>query len=252
LGHKKIILDLVFGAVIPLLILKYGTLHLHLPARPAYILAGLIPAAYVVWDVLFYTKRFNAITTLVAITAVTQGGLAFLKVDGWRYALQDSMSAVVMILVFAGTLVAGKPILNYFIVQILEPQTPEEVQLAWTLLRQKPVHRMLVYGTLVLIADHLLRGSLNYYLAVTRVTATFGTDEFNQQKAHVESLTRFLFPAMAIGSMVAAYALVSRAIDHWLGDSADDGGTLFEQITRRLSPVGEKGAGKAAPASVPV
>lgn len=231
--HKKLILDLVFGAVIPLLLLtKYTTEHLG--ARPAYVLAGLIPAIYIVWDVCFYTKRFNAITTLVAINAVTQGGLAFLKVDGWKYAAQDAVGTTIMFLVFAGTLVIGRPVLNYFLIQVLEPENPEEERLGWTMLRQPEIHRTLVLGTGVLLLEHAMRGGLAFYLNLTRVTAKFGTPEFNAQKLSVESMTRFVFMGSAIGSMFVAYMLVSNSIDKWIGDAGNDGGTIFEQIAKRL------------------
>ena len=42
MGRYKIFLDLLIGAVIPLLILNYGTAKIG--ARPAFILAGIIPA----------------------------------------------------------------------------------------------------------------------------------------------------------------------------------------------------------------
>src|SRR5882757_5256400 len=112
------------GAGIPWAVLKWGTDVIG--ARPAFIVAGVIPAIYVLVDVLFYSKRFNAITTIVAITATTQGGLAFLKVDGWMYALQDTAGTIVTFLLFLGSLIAGRPMVDYFAAQVLDPADKKE------------------------------------------------------------------------------------------------------------------------------
>lgn len=234
MGHKKLFLDLVMGAAIPMAILHWGTDYIG--ARPSFIAAGVIPAVYVLLDVLFFSKRFNAITTIVAITATTQGGLAFLKVDGWKYALQDTAGTIVTFLLFAITLALGKPMVDYFAAQVLAPADEAEEKLIWQmLLRPGPIRRAVVIGTLIIMAEQLARGTGNYFLNLYRVTAEFGTSEFNNQKAAVTGIATIPFTITNFGALIIAVGLVIRTVDRWLDDAAETGGTLGEQITRKLS-----------------
>lgn len=235
LGNKKIILDVVMGAIIPLSILDKGEAWLGMSPRAVFITAGLIPAVYVLWDVLFYSKRFNAITSVIAITAMTQGGLAFLQVDGWKYALADSAGTVLTFFLFAALLITGRPILQYFLYQSMDTRSPEEEYLAWRAIRSPAVYRAMVVGMLILLAENLLRASANFALSYHFVTATFGTPEFNAEKKSLESFTRFLFIATSMGGMIGAFILPHLAMEKWLDPVAEEGGTLFEQIKKRLA-----------------
>ncbi|MFN4243345.1 MAG: VC0807 family protein [Tepidisphaerales bacterium] len=244
---KKLALDLTFGAVIPITILSFGTDYLG--ARPTFVLAGLIPAAYVFWDILFYSKRFNFITSVVAATAVAQGSAALLTVDGWKYALADTSGTIVTFLIFGVSLLLGRPIVNYFVVQVYQPETPEEEDLLWKMLRSKEVHRMMVLATLIILAENLLRGIGNYALNVWRVTAEFGTEEFNLQKRNVDSMTRFIMPVTAMGALFWAFYLVNARVDWWLEPVSGEGGTLYDQIRRRLALRGDGAGNATGPAS---
>lgn len=198
-------------------------------------LAGVIPAVYVVADVLFITKRFNAITTIVAITAVTQGGLAFLKVDGWKYAMQDTAGTAVLFLLYAVMLAFRKPIVAYFIPQVFGPANSKEEHLIWRLLFQPVVYRAVFLGTGILLIECILRGVFNFYINWYRVTAAFETEEFNLQKRNVDAITRIVAPVTNIAALIVAYQMVERAIDEWLEPVAEDGGNLFEQVEKRFA-----------------
>lgn len=250
--QKKLLLDLTFGAAIPLTILSFGSDYIG--ARPTFALAGLIPAAYVIWDILFYSKRFNFITTVIAVTAVTQGSMALLTVDGWKYALADSSGTILTFLLFGGSLLLGKPIVNYFVVQVYEPQNLEEEGLLWKMLSAPGVHKMMVLATVIILAENLLRGVANYYFNLYRVTAVFGTEEFNIQKRNVDGWMRFIAPATSIGALFAAFYLVNKSVDDWLDSVAEEGGTMFAQIRRKLGlPAVDETpkAAESAPADAP-
>lgn len=244
---KKLALDLTFGAVIPITILSFGTDYIG--ARPTFVLAGLIPAAYVFWDILFYSKRFNFITSVVAATAVAQGSAALLTVDGWKYALADTSGTIVTFLIFGVSLLLGRPIVNYFVVQVYQPETPEQEDLLWKMLRSKEVHRMMVLATLIILAENLLRGIGNYSLNLWRVTAEFGTEEFNLQKRNVDSMTRFIMPVTAMGALFWAFYLVNARVDWWLEPVSGEGGTLYDQIRRRLAHRSDGAGNVSGPAS---
>ena len=71
----KLGLDILIGAVAPVVILKYGTASLG--TLPAYLLAALVPVAWVMLDLLVLTRRFNFITSYGGLGAVLRGALAF-------------------------------------------------------------------------------------------------------------------------------------------------------------------------------
>ena len=84
-GLTKLALDIVMGAVVPILILNNLTKPLGAPV--AYVLAALVPVTYVLVDTFFISRRFNVITSYVALSAIMNGILAFWFVDGALYAL---------------------------------------------------------------------------------------------------------------------------------------------------------------------
>ena len=67
----KLTLDILIGAVAPVVILKYGTAPLG--TLPAYLLAALVPVAYVLLDLLLITRRFNFITSYGGLSAIMRG-----------------------------------------------------------------------------------------------------------------------------------------------------------------------------------
>ncbi|HET6320182.1 MAG TPA: hypothetical protein VFG86_27305, partial [Chloroflexota bacterium] len=84
----KLGLDLAMGAVLPILVLNNLTTRLGAP--PAYVIAALIPVAWVVIDLLIITRQFNAITVAAGLTALGSGVLAFWFVDSVLFALKDT------------------------------------------------------------------------------------------------------------------------------------------------------------------
>jgi hypothetical protein len=209
-GFTKLLLDIVMGAVIPVLILNNLTRPLGAPV--AYVLAALVPVVYVLIDTLFISKRFNAITTYVALTAIMQGALAFWFVDGWRYALKDTAGLIIGALLFLGSIVIGKPMMKFFATQIFQPDTPAKESALKTLFGKPEVKRGLIAATAMIGLQNVVLGAANFALNINRVTATFGTEQFNSQVAEVNAITRVLFTLVAFGVFAVAFYLTYRAI----------------------------------------
>lgn len=206
----KLVLDLVMGAVVPIMILNYLTEPLG--DLRAYILAALVPVAWVFADLLLITRRFNFITSYVGLSAIVRGLLAFWYVDGARFALKDSAGFLVATLVFGGSIAVGRPIMRYFLVQALDPNTPEKEASLEELLAVPLVHRALRWGTLVVVVVNVLAGVANFYLNLLIVTAEFPSAAFNMQVARVNAITRI---ALTIPDMIAfglAFWMVYRAL----------------------------------------
>ena len=209
----KLILDVLLGAVVPILVLSYltGTLG----AVPTYLLAALIPVGWVFVDLFFVTRRLNFITGFLGLNAMVRGLLAFWFVDGLLYALKDTAGSVVVVLVFGGSLLVGHPVVRAFAEQSLDPRTPVQESALQKLFRERPVARAMVWGTALLAAVNAATGVANFLLNLRIVTATFGTETFNTQVAQVNAITRIAlgipeFAAWGIALSLVYYAIYSR------------------------------------------
>lgn len=223
-GFTKLLLDIVMGAIIPILILNNFTKPLG--ATTAYVLAALVPVTYVLIDTLFISRRFNAITTYVALTAIMQGALAFWFVDGWRYALKDSAGLVVGALLFLGSIVIGKPMMKFFASQVFQPDTPAKDSALKMLYAKPDVKQGLVVATLIIGLENVALAIINFVLNLNIVTAQFGTEQFNSQVAEVNAITRILFTLVAFGTFAFAFYLSYRAIFKVLPE--EEGKSQFE------------------------
>ncbi|MCS6772797.1 MAG: VC0807 family protein [Anaerolineae bacterium] len=209
-GYGKLILDIVIGAIVPILILNNLTRVVGAPA--AYVWAALVPVAYILVDTFLISRRFNAITTYVALNAIMQGALAFWFVDGWRYALKDTAGLIVAVVLFFGSLALRQPMMKFFAIQAFQPDTPAKAQALGALFTEPPVWRSLNLGTALIGGQNLLLGIANFALNLSVVTASFGSDEFNYQVGQVNAITRIAFTVISFVFFAGAFFLVYRAI----------------------------------------
>src|SRR4028118_1092193 len=177
----KLALDVLLGAVVPILVLSY--LSGPLGAVPAYVLSALIPVAWVLADLSLVSRRFNFITAFLGLNAIVRGLLAFWFVDGALYALKDTVGAVLIVVVFGGSLLWGHPLLGAFVGQALDPRTPEQEASLEPLFGERPVARTLLISTAGLALLNAATAAINFVLNLWIVTAPFGTGEFNSQVA---------------------------------------------------------------------
>ncbi|MCS7001874.1 MAG: hypothetical protein NZ518_03395 [Dehalococcoidia bacterium] len=206
----KLVLDIVMGAVLPILILNYLSEPLSAPV--AYVVSALVPVGWVVVDLLLITKRFNFITTFVGLSAITRGALAFWFVDGVLYAIKDTASTIVAVVLMVAMVAARRPILQFFVTQGLGPDTPERERLLGEALREPSVWRAMLGGAWLMIAANVVTGVANFALNVMIVTAPFGTIQFNEQVAQVNAITRVALAVPEFLAVGAAIWLVIRAL----------------------------------------
>ena len=216
----KLILDVLLGAVVPILILAYLTDTLG--AVPTYLVAALIPVGWVFVDLFFITRRLNLITGFLGLNAMVRGILAFWFVDGVLYALKDTTGSLVVVLVFAGSLVFGHPIVRAFAEQSLDPRTPAQESSLHKLFRERPVARAMVWGTALLAIVNASTGVANFLLNIRIVTANFGTELFNTQVAHVNAITRVALGIPEMAAWGVALSLVYYAIYTKLPQASED------------------------------
>ncbi len=239
----KLVLDILMGAVIPILVLN--NLSSRLGAPTAYVIAALIPVGWVAVDLFFITRRLNFITVMAGMNAMASGALAFWFVDGMRYAVKDSAALILTALLFGGSIVAGRPILSAFFRQVVNPDTPQREQSLARLLAIADVARALTLGTAIVAVQTLLSTAVNIVLNLQIVQASFGTDIFNQQVATVNAITRVAFPVLSMLGFVAAIWLTYRAVYRHL--PSEEGKSQLESEFWTLVDMWEHGPDASAP-----
>ena len=212
----KLALDVLMGAVVPILVLTY--LSDLLGAVAAYLISALIPTVWVLADLLFVTRRFNFITSVLGLNAIVRGLLAFWFVDGALYAFKDTVGSILMVLVFGGSLLAGRPLLGAFVTQVLDPRTPGQEASLKRLFSERPMAKILLISTAMVALLNAVTALINFLLNLWIVTAPFGTGEFNFQVARVNAITRLTlgipeFLAMGFAIWWIIYSLHSRLPD---------------------------------------
>ena len=204
---------MLLGAVVPILILSY--LSDPLGAVPAYLLSALIPVGWVLADLFLLSKRFNFITAFLGLNTIVRGLLAFWFVDGALYALKDTVGSILIVVVFGGSLVWGRPLLGAFVAQALDPRTPEQEASLERLFAERSVYRTLLLSTAGLALLNAATAAINFVLNLWMVTAPFGTGEFNSQVARVNAMTRVAlglpeFVVFGLAIWWVIYSLYSR------------------------------------------
>lgn len=206
----KLTLDILIGAALPIVILKYGTAPLGV--LPAYLLAGLLPVGWVLLDLAFLTRQFNFISAYGGWSAIMRGALAFWFVDGALFAFKDSASYLFAVAVFGVPLLFGQPVTRSIARQGLAPDTEE--RRAWTerLLSTEGVRRALWRSSAIIAGTNLVAGLANFAINWWLVRAEFGTPLFNDQVANVNAITRLVLVLPDMVALFWSFRLMYRAI----------------------------------------
>jgi hypothetical protein len=208
----KTILDIVMGAVIPIIILDRFSAPNQLGAVTAYVIAALVPVAWVFIDLFFITRKFNFITSYVGFSSIVSGILTFWFVDGLLYAIKDTSGLLLRALIFGGSVLIARPILKYFFLQALNPDTPAKAAALDHLFGEPSVNRSFVQATWIVAIETLLGAALNFYLNLSMVHAAFGTEAFNRQVAQVNAITRVALTVPSVLAFALAMWIMYRAV----------------------------------------
>ena len=215
----KLALDIFMGAVIPILILN--NLNEQLGTVNTYVFAALVPVAWILLDTCLVTRRFNFITSYVGMFAILRGLLAFWFVDGVQFALKDSIGSIFAVVVFGVSIMLGKPIMYYFLMQGMGPDSLAQEKALKALLAESKVYGALVKSTKVLLMISLFASMINFVLNLHIVVADFGTTAFNQQVAQVNAMTQIMFTLLEFMGIGIAIVLIRRAMLYYLPEEPD-------------------------------
>ncbi|HSK82822.1 MAG TPA: hypothetical protein VK902_05365 [Rubrobacter sp.] len=135
--------------------------------------------------------------------------------DGALYAFKDSVGSILVALIFAASLLLGRPLLGAFVAQALDPRTSEQEASLERLFAERPLARTLLISTAGLALLNAATAAINFLLNLWMVSAPFGTGEFNSQVARVNAVTRLTlglpeFVVMGLAIWWIIYSLHSR------------------------------------------
>lgn len=235
-GVPKTVWDLVFTFIIPILVLSPNILGSGVSVADllggsagsgavgvgnirAYVLAALIPVAYVVWD-LARNRTLSPVAMIGGAGAIFSGALAFWFVDGFWFAVKDSARSYLTGVLFLISAATSVPLLRVFIDAASLGESPEHRAATQVAMRDPGVHRALALGTVLFAAVDLLGGVVNSVVNYVRVIAKFGTDDFNAQVATVNAIMRVPGLIVSLAGMAIAFWIVQRAVQRRYGQGA--------------------------------
>lgn len=230
----KLTLDILIGAVAPVLILKYGTAPLG--TLTAYLTAALVPVAWVLLDLLVISRRFNFITTYGGASAIMRGALAFWYVDGALFAFKDSASYLLAFCVFGLSAFSARPVTRAIALQGLDPDTPDREAQMHRLLDEPTVGQAMRRAALFIGFTNLAAGVVNFVINYRMVLAPFNTPAFNDQVANVNAITRIVLVLPDMLALFYAFSLMYKAMYALLpaSENADpDAGEFWTLLARR-------------------
>jgi hypothetical protein len=227
----KTVWDLVFTLLIPILILSPNMLGSGISVADqvfgggttgnvrAYLLAALIPVAYVLWD-LGVNRNVSPVALIGGAGAIFSGALAFWYVDGFWYAIKDSARSYLTGILFLISAATSVPLFRVFLDAASIGEKPEDRAATQQAMRDPGVHRGLVLGTVVFAVVDLIGGVVNSVVNYARVTARFGSDDFNAQIAAVNAVMRVPGLVISLVGVFAAIWFVQRAVKVRFGPDA--------------------------------
>ena len=156
----------------------------------------------------------------------------------WRYALKHTAGEIVAMLLFFGSIVIGKPMMQFFASQVFQADTPDKQGALRTLFTKPEVRRGLVLSTAIIGLENVALGVASFVINLNIVKAAFGSDLFNTQVAQVSAITRIVFTVVAFAAFALAFFIVYRAVFRVL--PSEDGKSQFESEFWDLMKLWEK------------
>lgn len=241
----KTVWDLIFTLVIPILILSKDMLGSGISVAEllgggetgnirAYLVAAFVPVVYVLVDLLV-NRNVSPVALLGGAGAIFSGALAFWYVDGFWYAVKDSARSYLVGVLFLVSAFTSVPLFRVFLDAMSVGEKPEDRAATGQAMRDPAVHRALVLGTIAFAVVDLVGGVVNSVVNYQRVTAKFGSDDFNEQIAQVNAIMRVPSMVISLIGLGLAVALVQRAVRQRYGAGASllEPAKLAEQMRER-------------------
>ena len=204
----KFALDVAFTFVLPYALLNPRPFRLPdlsgvLGTYGVYVLAGLLPTIYIVWDTARH-RVLNPFAIFLLAGALSGAVVSFLKLDGVAFALKDALHSALLVLICLLSLAVRRPLFEFLFYGVVAPETPRQARLLQGALAHRPVRQALAGATWLVAVKALLLGLGSYLVAIHFVTLPFGSAAFNAQVAAAHAIT---FPlALVLDALFYGFA----------------------------------------------
>lgn len=198
-------LNLLFNAVVPALVLSYGSKEKYLGPLWGMVVALAFPLGYAIYD-LIRRRTWNVLSVVGFVGTLLTGGLGLMKMSGFWFAVKEAAVPLVLGLAIPATVNSRQPLVRTLLYndQMLDTA---RIQRALEERANVPAfERLLVWASWVLAAAFLLSAVINFILAWWILPAESGTEEFNRQ---LGKLQFWSWPGVVVpSSAMVLYAML--------------------------------------------
>ncbi|WP_420597136.1 VC0807 family protein [Deinococcus sp.] len=232
-GIPKTVWDLLFTLIIPIAILSPNILGSGISVAEqvfgggvggnvrAYLLAALIPVAYVLIDLLI-NRTVSGIALLGGAVALVRGALAFWYVDGGPlFAFKDSVPALLFGVLALGSLLTKTPIFRIVLDASTLTESPENRAATQKALHDGQVVRAVRAATVSYGVVELASAVVNYFVNLQLVVGKFGSDSFNAEVAQANAVMRVPGLVLSLIGVGVGIWLIQMAVKKRYGPEAD-------------------------------
>ena len=231
-GVPKTVWDLIFTLIIPIAILSPNILGSGISISEqvfgggvagnvrAYLLAALIPVAYVLIDLLI-NRSVSGLALLGGTVALVRGALAFWYVDGALFALKDSVPSLLFGLLALGSLLTRTPVFRVVLDASTLTESPENRAATQRALHDQQVNQAVRGATVAYGLVELMSSAINYFVNLQVVVGKFGSDAFNAQVAQANAIMRLPGLALSLVGVGVGIWLIQTALKRRFGKDAD-------------------------------
>ncbi len=201
-------LNLLFSAVIPAIVLSYGSKEKYLGPVWGMVVALAFPLGYAVYD-LVRRRTWNVISLVGFVGTLLTGSLGLLKMSGFWFAVKEAAVPLVLGLAIPATLHTRQPLVRTLLYndQILDTARIGNALEERANLRA--FDRLLWWASWVLAGAFLLSAIINFGLAWWLLPSVSGTEEFNRQ---LGKLQFWSWPGVVIPSSAMVFYAMFRLV----------------------------------------
>jgi hypothetical protein len=201
-------LNLLFNAVVPAVLLSYGSKEKYLGPVWGMVVALAFPLGYAIYD-LIRRRTWNVLSVVGFVGTLLTGGLGLLKMSGFWFSVKEAAVPLVLGLAIPATLRTRQPLVRTL---LYNDQLLDTARIHRALVeRQKLVafDQLLWWASWVLAAAFLLSAVINFGLAWWLLPAESGTEEFNRQ---LGKLQFWSWPGVVLPSSAMVFYAMFRLV----------------------------------------
>lgn len=201
-------LNLFFNALLPALVLSYGSKAQYLGAFWGLVAALAFPLGYAIYDLL-RRRTWNVLSVIGFVGTLLTGGLGLLKMSGLWFAVKEAAVPLVLGLAIPATLRTRQPLVRTLLYndQVLDTA---RIQSALEAQRNVPAFEaLLAWASWILASSFLLSSVINFILAWWLLPSESGTEAFNRQ---LGKLQLWSWPAVVLPSSAMVFYALFRLV----------------------------------------